>query len=918
MCKEGGGFITQPVLVSAAAEARNSRRRRRRRRARRRARSQEKEMKPRAAGAPAQLKRKNMGWKKRKMGRDEKKMRWTGPRLPSALRKELDAHKGGAGGSDDGSGSDAEERGDMYEYEEGLPEEDTGKNRRFDPVENLEYELPDDFKDENLPSDEEAGSDADGSDRSEGGGEDEDRHLRMLQGITGMPGQAFQDKRKKETVFTDVNGADGGATDISIQDLLDPLHGMPGYSSLRKKLNQLEKKSSAVQAPLPKVERERLERKVAYEHSKKDMTNWEPLVKRNREAPTIYFEEDKDIGFSTVGAIASEFQPRTEFEKKMALLVGNPEILEAHQKDGSRLLELNKISVEDVKDRQNRLAKMRSLLFRHEMKAKHIKKIKSKTYHRMMKKSKLKATSAEIEMDPEAIREQAMKQEFKRAEERMTLKHKNSSKWAKRIMKRGLNAQDEGSRAAIAEQLQQHALLTRKINSMKDTSSSEDSSDDDEDDDELPDEALSGGASKLLTRAKEKTLKVIEEEDEMPKSGVLSLPFMVRGLKKKNEALLEESRVAIQEYDSSLRQLDNGNKTSTSELCASGGRKVFGATRKETPGNVDKVESDDIGNSSDSEAEFNIEKSAQAGDKESSPIPGAQLHSGLSKKALVENKNAFENFDDINRETGPKTTYDVAIFVSDSFKKIDTKNKVDDTRRNSVTAPEDHSLHQDLAAVHDSDMDSDEEMVDGFLSSGAKLKYELPSQADLVRSAFAGDDVEGEFEKQKMEVLDEEVPEPEKPVLLPGWGEWTNVQQKKGLPKWILNEHEDAKRKREEALKKRKDAHLKHVIISEKIDKKADKLLTKTLPFPFTSKEVFEQSIRMPIGPEYNPAISHSALNRPAVVKRPGTIIKPIQFEEVDPHEKSSDVKQSRQNPKRNKAGGKPGKASFKGKKAKV
>ena len=39
----------------------------------------------------------------------------------------------------------------------------------------------------------------------------------------------------------------------------------------------------------------------------------------------------------------------------------------------------------------------------------------------------------------------------------------------------------------------------------------------------------------------------------------------------------------------------------------------------------------------------------------------------------------------------------------------------------------------------------------------------------------------------------------------------------------------------------------------------------KTLPFPYTSKEVFEQSMRMPIGPEFNPATAIGALNRPEV-----------------------------------------------------
>ena len=204
-----------------------------------------------------------------------------------------------------------------------------------------------------------------------------------------------------------------------------------------------------------------------------------------------------------------------------------------------------------MRERQNRLAKMRSLLFRHEMKAKRVKKIKSRTYHRMLKKDKLKAAAADFEADPEAAKDYALKQEFKRAEvnlcpflfvlldkfhvylpkniinschyclqERMTLKHKNTSKWAKRILKRRLSVQDEGTRAAIAAQLQQNALLTRKMNSMKDDSSSEGNSDDD-DDDENDLEA------KILNRGKEKILKVLEEDKEIPNSGVFSLPFMV-------------------------------------------------------------------------------------------------------------------------------------------------------------------------------------------------------------------------------------------------------------------------------------------------------------------------------------------------------------------------------------------------------
>ncbi|XP_059306538.1 U3 small nucleolar RNA-associated protein 14-like [Lycium ferocissimum] len=479
-------------------------------------------------------------------GKDGKRK---GPRLPNAMLKELQIRKRYNESDDEEIGTD-DAINDFYEYEEAVAEEETRKNRRFDPVENFQYELPDEFEDENVSSDDEDGDgDEDGrrGDNDEEEEEDDGRHSRLLQDITGLPTDAFDGKKKKNDVIIseayseseynpsrDILDGDGR---ISIQDLLDPLHGKSDYSKLRKTMSRMEKKSMPIHAPLPKPDQERLDRKAAYGFMQKDVTKWEPHVKRNREAPTIYFDEDKDVGFSTVGAIAAEFEPRTDFEKKIASLFNDHEVVEAHKKDGARLLELNKISVEDVRERQNQLAKMKSLLFRHEMKAKRVKKIKSKVYHRLLKKDRLKLAGTAMETDPEAAKEQAMKQEFKRAEERLTLKHKNSSKWAKRILKRGLDLQDEGTRAAIHEQLNQHALLSRKANNMKDSSGSSSEESSDEDDlDEASDGSDQEAAVKLLKKAKDKTTQVLEGDEELPVSGVLSLPFMVRGLKRRKEA----------------------------------------------------------------------------------------------------------------------------------------------------------------------------------------------------------------------------------------------------------------------------------------------------------------------------------------------------------------------------------------------
>ncbi|XP_027098908.1 uncharacterized protein [Coffea arabica] len=869
--------------------------------------------------------------KKKKNGRNSSKQdrearRRTGPRLPNALRKELDLLNSTTQLSDDDAASDSDvaATNDLYEYEEALPEEESKKNKRFDSVDNYEYELPEEFEDEDVASDD--GND-EGDEANRGGdeldNEDDGRHSRMLQEITGLPGDAFEGKRKNsdfviseaypESEYNPSRDILEGDSRISIEDLLDPLHGKSGFSKLRKDVHRMERKSLSLNAPLPRSDQERLERKAAYELSKKDITKWEPLVKRNREAPTIYFDEETDVGFSTVGSIASEFKPRSVFEKKIASLVNDNDIIEAHRKDGARLLELNKITVEDVRDQQNRLAKMRSLLFRHELKAKRIRKIKSKTYHRLLKKDRLKATAAAMEMDPEAAKELAMKQEFKRAEERLTLKHKNSSKWAKRILQRGLNIQDDGTRAAIAEQLNQHALLTRKMNSMM--GSSDESSDEDYSDDILIDSDQEG-PSTMLKKAKEKTLEILEGNEELPKSGVLSLPFMVRGLKKRKEAADEEARLALQDYELSLKQLEDKNEEDSENLHVSSGRRVFGATKRQVQEFKDKNNSDNYYGNSDSDEGLE----AIGGDEEDGMDKNNESQTDvninpdvLREESEIGHDPIFKSFEDIVKEPGPRTTYEVALFASNSSKKmknVDEKigvqnEEVSDCHTTRYTEMRDLDMEGENA---DSDTESEGQMVDGILSSGPKSTYEQPSQEELIRRAFAGDDVEEEFEKDKEVALNEENPEPEKPTLLPGWGQWTHIQKSKGLPSWMMEEHENAKKKREEALKKRRDAQLNHVIISEKLDKKAEKLHMKTLPFPYTSKEVFEQSMRMPIGPEFNPATAIGALNRPEVVKKAGLIIKPIRFEDVDPHEKVENNRSKRQKQQMSKSKGKSNK----------
>ncbi|KAK9699636.1 hypothetical protein RND81_08G186200 [Saponaria officinalis] len=858
------------------------------------------------------------------------KTKSTGPRLPAALRKQLDVIRNPNldsdddfddvvdGGGEDVDSDEGENVNDFYEYEEEVAEEESKKNRRYDPVDNFEYQLPEKFKDEDILSEDDNDDGIGGEDDGEydKDSDDDERHARMLQDITSIPVEAFEGNKRKrkaaaseaypESEFNpscDVLSGDG---QITIHDLLDPLSGTTGFTKLSKKIKRVEKKGITVQTPLPKPDRERVERATAYDHTKEELTKWEAQIKRNREARTLVFDNRNEIRAPTVGTIATEFKPRTNFEKTISSLMHDDEIMDAYRNDGTKLLEMNKISIEDVKDRQDRLAKMRSLLFRHELKAKQIKKIKSKAYHRIKKKDKLKSTGLDQQNDPDAVREHAEKQERMRAEARMTLRHKNQGKWAKRKLERGLDKQDEGTRAAISEQLHLHNLLTRKIHSVKDGSSSDGSTDEDDEDFNSSDEE---GASKLVAKAKEKTLRLMEQDEEVPDSGVFSLPFMVRGMEKRKEAADEEAKRALEEYEISLNEQE-GNARKGSKHGTLSGRRVFGAiqTKVEEPKKKERPEVDNYGSDNEDIIEENDTVDVgHVGFEGSRLDKDDDINLDVLREDLdIAQESALECVNDIVVEDrGPRTSLDVSVFTAGSWKKMKTiKDKKDNTLEGNakrILEAAETSLHSDVREVdEDSDSDSGGKMVDGMLSSGPNQAYELPSNEELIRRAFAGDDVEEEFQKAKEDVLNEENPEPEKPLLLPGWGQWASVQKKKGMPSWMSKEHADAKQKRDAALKKRKDARLNHVIISEKVDKKAEKFHLKTLPYPFTSKEVYDRSNRMPLGPEYNPATVAGALTRPEVVKKSGVIIPPISFEEVDPHERGDDTKQGKKRRKPN------------------
>ena len=162
---------------------------------------------------------------------------------------------------------------------------------------------------------------------------------------------------------------------------------------------------------------------------------------------------------------------------------------------------------------------MRSLLFFKEQKQKKIAKIKSKTYRKITRKAEEKKslTLNELQtLDPDRAKEEKNKLDFERIKERMTLKHKNTGKWAKKMLGRNEEAGSE-THKALMEQLKKGEMLRSRIDGSDSDSLGEDSNE-------------------------EELLDELEKDiDELPAAskGVLSMKFMQKGLEKQKRELKE-------------------------------------------------------------------------------------------------------------------------------------------------------------------------------------------------------------------------------------------------------------------------------------------------------------------------------------------------------------------------------------------
>ena len=186
-------------------------------------------------------------------------------------------------------------------------------------------------------------------------------------------------------------------------------------------------------------------------------------------------------------------------------------------------------------EKRAELAKMRSLMFYKEQKQKKIAKIKSKTYRKIAKKAAEKnseklGVDELAALDPERAMEERERLEYERAKERMTLKHKNTGKWAKKMMGR-FDTEGGETHKAVMEQLQKGEELRQRITGYN--------SEDDSDRSSAPENALEE-LNALELEMENDTL------EEAPK-GVFGMKFMQKEFANQKMQAQESVRQAKRE-----------------------------------------------------------------------------------------------------------------------------------------------------------------------------------------------------------------------------------------------------------------------------------------------------------------------------------------------------------------------------------
>jgi U3 small nucleolar RNA-associated protein 14 len=667
------------------------------------------------------------------------------------------------------------------------------------------------------------------------------------------------------------------------------------------KLLQDDKKSKRtdiarkLEAPLPKRQQDKLDRAAANAKANETLERWTDTIKRNRRAENLIFPLQNKSGGEAVGE--SRLQPTTtsapanDLESTIQAILQQSGLSNgAEDEDKIRRgeeLELNKRPIEEVMKNRAQLRLARELAFREEIRAKRIKKIKSKAYRRVHRKEREKLLEKErSQLKDDGVDLSDQEREYndrRRAEERMGAKHRDS-KWAKGIKATGRAAWDQDALEGVTEMARRNEELRRRVEGKTVRDEDEDASDVPSDEDDSEDDSDVSNADDAALQRSLGKLKVNPFSTDNSKLGQMAFMQRAEAAKRaQNDEDIERIRRELAGEDSmSEEEAENATRV---------GRRKYGPGKEMSlPMQVNRNEFEEQPGSDDEDAPKAVEgeenepatNGARRTTKASGPLANGlengrktqRKESTVTAKADTDTSNPF--LTKAKKEKKSKSEAEVPVSLEpakaggQAKAKSQAKSKakasanpqettIDSFLQQRVTTADDNGWATVLGG-QDDDEDADEQALE---DEGIDLNVVLRNQA-LTAKGFAGDDVAADFAaEKKATIASEESTTIE--TLLPGWGSWTGEGARNKPHKTIT------KRPGLDA-NKRKDKKLDKVIINEKRAKPNVKYMASQLPFPFENREQYERSLAVPKGKEWTTKKTFQDATRPRVIVKQGVI----------------------------------------------
>ncbi|KAI0839978.1 Utp14-domain-containing protein [Hypoxylon sp. FL0890] len=641
-----------------------------------------------------------------------------------------------------------------------------------------------------------------------------------------------------------------GLKDLGLLGIKDP--------QLKKSLKLMtkEEKSSKplkLDVPLARRQQAKLDRTVAYEKTNESLDRWTETVKHHRRADHLVFPlPQTETGLARHDN--SEIQPLnhkepgTELEQTILAIMEESGLGPSAKKETKEIEDLDGdaegLSRNNLKELWQQKRRERELKSREDARAKRIKKIKSKAYHRVHRKQRerdeikereIMAASGEIDSE-----EEREAQDRQRAMERMGARHRES-KWAKMTNKNGRAAWDDDVRVGIADMARRDEELRRRIEGKP--SGANDGSDDDSD--------YSGGSDDVDERKRllQQLDEVSDADDAEPKSKLMKMQFMKKAeaaKKKANDDLVAQIRRELASDAEDGEDSDEGPEdVGRRKFGQPSGDKLVKASEKLVRASKKgKADKEDLQAARDNIAAASVGRSNGLSAPVSQDVSADSIAGAWSQPSTAGPPR---------KQKGKKPNSSVEVL----------ELGIESVAVAASAAPTKKPKPSKKQAVLDADGSSDDE--------ASHLPIQFREQ-DLIEKAFGGLDVVAEFEQEKAEVEEDD---DDKIIdnTLPGWGSWVgdgvSNREKKRHQGRFLTKKEGVKKK------DRKDAGLQNVIINEKRIKKNDKFLASQLPHPYESKMQYERALRLPVGPEWQTKETFQEATKPRVLIKQG-IIAPI------------------------------------------